>query len=442
MKIRTTLMATASLAFATSIAAPAFAQSAAPASPAARPAQAGPIATYKSPVRHRLYIATPGDAGADDQSGVVVLDADHDYRFVKRIPYDLSAAELPGPKISGMTSSIPANMIYVTTDGGSMIAFDLKTDKIVWNFYGEGKTANVPITQNGAAGSGCCERPYTMPNDGGKTLLVASAYNHWWYQIDAMTGKVLGKIDTPEEPNSHNLNVTADGKLGMLSSYSPPPHSNVAVVDLPNKKVICNIRFTANPRPLTMNHDGSLIYVNVDNLDGFEIADTKTCQMIKRVELPGEMWKAKWADGNHRFFGHGEPSHGIGMTPDESEIWVTDAINESWQVWDNPGDGRNPVYNPMKTVKVTPSEESHGSAWISMTNDGKTAFTSDGSIIDVKAHKVIGVMKDEYGRPIHAAEKLLLMAFQDGKLIETSNQFAIGNEEAYRARMGNKQASN
>jgi hypothetical protein len=95
---------------------------------------AGALQPFQMPPRHLLYIATPGDEGADDQSGVIVLDADHDYRFVKRIPYGLAASELPGPKISGMTSSIPANKIYVTTDGGSMIAFDLKTDKIAWTF--------------------------------------------------------------------------------------------------------------------------------------------------------------------------------------------------------------------------------------------------------------------------------------------------------------------
>jgi hypothetical protein len=77
-----------------------------------------------------------------------------------------------------------------------------------------------------------------------------------------------------------------------------------------------------------------------------------------------------------------------------------------------------------------------------MTNDGKLAFTADGSVIDVKAHKVIATMKDEYGRNIHAAEKVLYMAMQDGKIVETSNQFAIGNEEAYKARMNNRQASN
>jgi len=441
MQTRKTLMATASLAIMACLTGSVSAQNggARNASPAAAPA--GTILPYQSPPRHLIYIATPGDEGADGQSGVVVLDADHDYRFVKRIPYGLAASELPGPKISGMTSSIPANKIYVTTDGGSMIAFDLKTDKIAWTFKGE--TGPVKLQRRGAAADGCCERPYTLP--GGKTLLVASAYNNWWYLIDAQTGVKLGRIETPETPHTHNVAVTADGKLALLASISGPKEgaAGVAVVDLPSKKVLRYITFSDDVRPITINHDGSLVYANVNNLDGFEIADTKTGKMIKRVELPGEMWKAKWADPNAHHFGHGLPSHGIGMTPDESEIWVTDAANDAWQIWDNPGDGRNPVYNPSKTVPIRPGINS---SWISMTNDGKTAFVGDGSIIDVRAHRVIGIMKDEYGRPIQAAEKVLAMTFRDGKLVETSNQFAIGDAKAREARLehetGTRQASN
>ena len=40
------------------------------------------------------------------------------------------------------------------------------------------------------------------------------------------------------------------------------------------------------------------------------------------------------------------------MPPDQSEIWVADPFN-AWQVWDNPGDGRNPVYNAAKIIKPT-----------------------------------------------------------------------------------------
>ena len=214
MQIRKALMATASLAIMACLNGSVSAQSNGQSNAGAKPAPA--LVPYQSPPRHLVYIATPGDEGADDQSGVIVLDADHDYRFVKRIPYGLAASEMPGPKISGMTSSIPANKIYVTTDGGSMIAFDLKTDKIAWTFKGE--ETPVKLLRRGAAADGCCERPYTLP--GGKTLLVASAYNNWWYLIDAETGKKLGRIDTPEITHTHNLAVTADGKLAILGSIS------------------------------------------------------------------------------------------------------------------------------------------------------------------------------------------------------------------------------
>ena len=59
-----------------------------------------------------------------------------------------------------------------------------------------------------------------------------------------------------------------------------------------------------------------------------------------------------------------------------------------------------------------------------MTNDGKLAFLGDGSVVDVKTHKVITVLKDENGRRLHTVEKDLFLAFQDGKLLETNNQFA------------------
>ena len=450
MKLRKVLMATASLAIAACVVGSVSAQNNQAAPGGARGARGGQApgaagrGAPRSQLRHLLYVALPGDNGADGQSGILVLDADHDYRFVQRIPYGLPASKLPGSKISGMTASVPENRIYITTDDGQMMAFDLGTDKMVWDFKGVKNAAQ--STRRGAAADGCCERPWTLP--GGHALMVASGYNSWWWFIDAHTGKILGKVDTPEAPNSHNLVLTADGSFGALATLTPPPNSNVAIVNISHNgnsysaKVKCYIHFDDAPRPITMNSDGSLIYVNVNNLDGFEIGDTKTCKMIKRVELPGELWKAKWADPNHQFFGHGLPSHGIGMTPDESEIWVTDAANSSWQIWDNPGDGRNPVYNPAKTVKVEDGSVSGGSSWISMTNDGKIAIAGDGSIIDVRAHKVIGQMKDEYGHLIHATEKVMYRTFNEGKLVEASNQFAVGDAKAHATTIEKQPAKN
>src|ERR1051325_10698453 len=241
MKLRGLLLVTASMALAAGVAGTVMGQS----KPAPTGTAAGPAATGGVPHRrdrHLLFIALPGGGGGDDQSGIVVLDADHDYRFVKRISYGLPAARMPGPEITGIAASVPENKLYVARAGGDMLAFDLTTDKIAWSFQGE----KIPVATNrlGSATSGCCERPYTLP--GGHSLLVASAYNHWWWFIDAHTGKVLSKLDTPDAPNSHNLTVTADGKMAALASLTPvsaalaPPTSaarlygkpNVAIADL------------------------------------------------------------------------------------------------------------------------------------------------------------------------------------------------------------------
>ncbi len=381
----------------------------------ARQARTGP----EGEVRHLVYIGTPGDNGTDNQSGVIVLDADKGYSFIKRISYDLPAARMPAPKVSGIEVSVPLQMLYVATNGWLM-GIDLKTDRPVWTFNGE----SAPVSRTRGAASGCCERPWTLPD--GKSMLVGSSYNSWWYYIDSATGKVLGKLDTPDAPVAHNLALSADGRVGFLGSMSSPKEgkAGLAIIDVPGRKVTKYITFSEMVRPLTINHDGSLVYVNVNDLIGFEIGDTQTGKMIKRVELPGGAWKGK---------GY---SHGIGMTPDESEIWVADPVNGVWQVWDNPGDGRNPVYNPSKIIKPTAGVEH---TWVSMTNDGKLAFLGDSSVIDVKTHKELAVMKDEFGRRIVHTEKLLYLTFRDGQLIETNNQFAIGNAKAYAARQTSTQ---
>lgn len=380
-----------------------------------RPVRSGP----EGQTRHLVYIATPGDNGTDNQSGVIVLDADKNYSFIKRISYGLPAARMPAPKVSGIEVSVPLQMLYVATNGWLM-GLDLKTDLPVWTFNGE----SAPVQRTRGAASGCCERPWTLPD--GKSMLVGSSYNTWWYYIDSATGKVVGRLVTPDTPVAHNLALSSDGRLGILGSMSSPRDgkAGIAVVDVPGRKVLRYMTFSEMVRPLTINHDATLVYANVNDLIGFEIGDIQTGKMIKRVELPGGAWKGK---------GY---SHGIGMTPDESEIWVADPVNGVWQVWDNPGDGRNPVYNPSKIIKPTAGVEH---TWVSMTNDGKLAFLGDSSVIDVKTHKEIAVMKDEFGRRIVHTEKLLYLTFRDGELIETNNQFAVGNARAYSARQAGTQ---
>jgi hypothetical protein len=373
----------------------------------------GPGKGFGRKARDLVYIGTPGGTSDDPESGVatgeglVVLDAKANFAFVKRIHLQNLSAPIVPEEISGMSADPVTNMIYVSTRG-HLIAMDLATEKVVWsNTYKPGT---------------CCERGQITPD--GLTLEVGSDLKDFHYVIDAWTGKVKGTIPTPQSMFNHNMNMSPDGK----TVFDAPNGITMTVADMATMKPTHTITFDDHIRVFVINHDATRVYANLNNLDGFEIADANTGKILKRVEVPGELWKAKWADPNLHFFGHGAPQHGLAMTPDESEIWSPDDINDMVWVYDNTGEW--PVLEKDKSFKTD-----HAVGWITMGLDGRLAFMSSGDVVDVKTHTIVGKLKDEYGHLIHS-EKFLEMAFDpNGHLLRTVNQFAIGSPAAYEARI-------
>jgi DNA-binding beta-propeller fold protein YncE len=371
----------------------------------------GPGKGFSRRARDLIYIGSPG-GGSDEENvstgeGLIILDAKKDFGFVKRISLQHLPAPITPEEVSAIMASPATNMIYISTRG-HLIAMDLLTEKIVWNNTYEPGT--------------CCERGAVTPD--GLTLEVGSDLKNFHYVIDAKTGAVKGKIPTPQSMFNHNMNMSADGKL----VFDAPNGITMTVASMETLKPIRTITFDDHIRVFVINHDASRVYANLNNLLGFEIADANTGKIIKRVEAPAEMWKAKWADPNQHFYGHGAPQHGLALTPDESEMWVPDSINNQMLIWDNEGND-NWKLNPAKTIKLE-----HSSNWITMGLDGKFALSSSGDVIDVRTHKIIAKLKDEYGRNIHS-EKFIDMAFDaNGHLQRVSNQFAQGLPDAVKAR--------
>jgi len=367
--------------------------------------------------RRLVYVALPGgSAGGQFSSemngvGIVVLDVERNFEFVKRIPTWNVPASLSPEEVSGVAASPATNMIYLSTRG-RLAAFDLGTDKKAWENTYDGM---------------CCERPEVTPD--GKTLVVGSDLHDFWYVIDAQSGALKGKIQAPESMWAHNMGLSADGKTVFMA----PNGVTMTVGDVPSRKALKTITFSDHVRPFVINHDATRVYANLNNLLGFEIADVTTGEVIKRIEAPAEMWKAQWGDVNQRFFGHGCPSHGIALTPDESEIWVVDNINYGVLVYDNTGEW--PVLK--MSFPTTASAD-----WITMGLDAQFAYLSSGDVVDIKSKEIVAQMNDEYGKPMHS-EKYLEMAFSNGKLLRTVSQFGQGRPSAVKARLaGHASAQN
>jgi DNA-binding beta-propeller fold protein YncE len=364
-----------------------------PAQVAAPNARANPRDGFRPRNRHLIYITVPGSLerpGWSSGVGIVVLDANDNYRFVKRIPTWEYAGSMSPEQVSGVAASPVTNLIYVAARG-RLGAFDLATDKLVWSVTLDGK---------------CCERPQVTPD--GKIVVVGADLQDYWYEVDAKTGKLIGKLEAPQSMNSHNLNLSADGKTAFMS----PNNKVMTISDIQSRKVIKTIPFPDNIRVFVLNKDSSKVYANNNNFMGFRIADVKSGEIIKSVEVTSVNWHAKWDVNPRPRIPHGCPSHGIALTPDEKEIWVVDGLFNKIHIFTNDDNPKE-----IDTIDTTA-----GAFWLTFGLDAKLVYASSGDIIDIKSHKIVGQMKDEFGRPLYS-EKLLDMTFDNGRLQRVSNQF-------------------
>ena len=158
----------------------------------------------------------------------------------------------------------------------------------------------------------------------------------------------------------------------------------------------------------TINGSQTLCYVNINGLLGFEIGDLRTGQKLHHVEVEG------FQQGQVKR--HGCPSHGIGLTPDEKEVWLCDAANQRMHIFDN-------TIMPPKQVASVELRDQPG--WITFSLDGKHAYPSTGEIVDIKSRKIIAALKDENGNMV-MSEKVVEIHMDGKKAVKAGDQFGIG----------------
>ena len=115
---------------------------------------------------------------------------------------------------------------------------------------------------------------------------------------------------------------------------------------------------------------------------------------------------------------HGCPSHGIALSPDESEVWLCDSFNTRVHVFDA-------TSMPPKLVHSVEVRDQPG--WVSFSVDGKLAIASTGEIIDAKSKRIASVLADESGHAVQS-EKLLEVDFSAGNPVRNSDQFGLGGK--------------
>jgi DNA-binding beta-propeller fold protein YncE len=335
-----------------------------------------------------LYVAVPGIRNQLEYGGhgVLVFDIDNGHKFIRRIAARGIGKDGKPMNVKGVCASAATQRLYVSTIE-TMQCFDLQTDQLLWEKKYEGG----------------CDRMSITPD--GMKLYTPSFEKDYWQVIDARNGDVLKRIQS--EKHAHNTIVSLDGTEAYLADRGS---RILQIVDTATNEVIRKAGpFSNVVRPFTVNGAHTLGYINVDELLGFEVADLNSGRILHRIEVAG-FEKGKVAR-------HGCPSHGIGLTPDEKEIWVTDSHNKQLHIFDNT------VMPPKQLQSITVRDEP---GWITFSLDGKLAYPSTGEVIDVSSRKIINSLKDETGADV-ASEKMVEIQFDAaGKVVAVGDQFGLG----------------
>ncbi|MBI1904515.1 MAG: hypothetical protein HYS13_25745 [Planctomycetia bacterium] len=336
-----------------------------------------------------LYVAVPGIRNYLEFGGhgLLVFDIDRDHRFVKRIPtagLDDNGKPL---NVKGICACAATGRVYISTTK-QLQCLELVTEKLLW----------------GKKYEGGCDRMAISPD--GKLIYLPSLEGPHWHVVDGDTGDVITKV----VPNSgaHNTVYGLDGTRCYLAGLKS---TLLSVADTKSHKVVKEIGpFGGSVRPFTVNGSQTLCFATVNGLLGFEIGDLQTGKLLHRVKVQG------FQQGMVKR--HGCPSHGVGLTPDEKQVWVCDAANERLHVFDAT------VMPPKQTGSIKLREQP---GWVTFSLDGKLAYPSTGDVIDVATRKIVTGLADETGQQVHS-EKVVEIHFERGKPVRNGDQFGVGRK--------------
>ena len=339
-----------------------------------------PLNAADSGLKRYLYLSTPdGAQPGGSGNGILVFDLDSGHRFIRRINVEFKEG------LRGFCGSARRHAVYYTTTNRRLGAFDLETEKVLWERqYDLG-----------------CDRASITPD--GKKLYVPTG---WWYRgtnsgllvINAESGDVLKRL--PAGLQAHNSIASLDGQFAYLGT-----ETNLWVFRASDDSLVRNINKVGESGvfPFTIDSRNRFAYVCLGKHVGFDVVDVRNGEVLHRVLASDEPIP-------HR-------THGAALTPDETELWISDQEGKKLFIFDAM---QTP---PKETGHVELTQGGHG--WVTFSLDGRFAWCHTPDVIDARTRKIVATLKDEIGKPV-CGSKFIEVHFRDSKVVEMGDQFGLG----------------
>jgi YVTN family beta-propeller protein len=190
-----------------------------------------------------------------------------------------------------------------------------------------------------------------------------------------MTQKRVVKVLPVKVP--HNCYNAGSNEFMFVSSMDG---HEIDLIDLKKLEYSSKIPVGGIPRPYAVTRDEKTLYVALTDLHGFVVASIPERKVISRVDLPP-------APPSTCVLEPHTPTHGLELSPDGGELWVTSLGDSGVYVYD------------IATRKISP--EIHTGAcpnWITISPDGRYCCVSnsgsdDCSIIDTRSRREVARVK-------------------------------------------------
>ena len=347
------------------------------------------IHAAESKLKRHLYLSTPdGAQEGGSGKGILVFDIDDGHKFVRRIDIPFKEG------LRGFCGSVKRHAVYYSTTNRRLGAFDLETEKILWEQQYD---------------IGCDRACITL--DGSKLYVPTG----WWLKatnsgflvVNANDGKLIKRL--PAGVGAHNSIASLDGQFVYLGT-----ETNLWVFNTKDDRLVLNVKDCGESGvfPFTVDSRNRYAYVCLGKHVGFDVVDLKT------GEVPHRVW-AHDAETHTKLIPH--RTHGAALTPDEKEVWISDQDGKKLFVFDNT------QMPPRELAHIDLSLGGHG--WITFSLDGQYAWCHTPDVIDAKTRKVIATLKDENGKPV-CGSKFIEVQFRDGKVVAMGDQFGLGRATA------------
>jgi len=250
---------------------------------------------------HNTYSGDLSKIDIPQHEVVNTIEIGHYMDYVAKSPDNLTLY------VNRINGDLPGARAPNVGETSELIAIDTRTDEIKWRMDLDGMSHHMSVS-----------------NDGKRVFVPY--YDSWWVAVvDVEKREVIKKIWVGN--GSHGTKLSVDGERLYVGSMM---NDTLTVIDTDQLEVEKVYRFRDGVRPFVFPKDESVIYVQQSWLHGFIKVDTATGEQTV-IELP-DLGKEVPVPESYPH----NVNHGIGLTPDESELWAVGSALDFVAVYSHP----------------------------------------------------------------------------------------------------------